>query len=298
MKKYILTILISVAGALAMPAGSRAADGDLFPYPVPPEDMQVLSQRCNYIIDNFWKRCDFKSAMSTMDKFNRTFGDWVQLMPYASADTVHMVIDRLIDNTKKSGPQTLTIARLAEGWLYSDTAEIRSEEIYLPFARAAATNKKVPSADRKYFEKHVKIIESSGLDATVPNLEFTRPDGSTGYLHDITAPNVLIIISTPDCLDCRLDAVRLGVDLNTNKLIEEGGLQIVNIFDADPASTEWKERAESLPKEWTVGAIDNIDEYFNLRSMPAYCFTTAEHKVIANNLRLDNIIYALGRVRQ
>ena len=71
-------------------------------------------------------------------------------------DTVHMAVDRLIDKVKKSGPNTLTLAQMAERWLWADSAEILSEEIYLPFAKAAATHKKISNADRARFASHVK----------------------------------------------------------------------------------------------------------------------------------------------
>lgn len=294
MRKKFVTILVSVLLVCAMPSGSKAADGDLFPYPVPPEDLTMLHQRCNYLVDNFWKRCNFNTAFSSMEKLNNTFGDWTGFLPYATPDTVFMAIDNLLAKVKKSGPQTLKIAHIAEGWLYTDTADFRSEELYLPFARAAASHKKIPSEDRKYFAAQVKIMESSAPGATIPDLRFTKADGSEGRLHEANATSILIVLASDDCMDCRMEAVRLSANPDTDTLIKDGRIQVVYLFVADPKSDIWKERAASLPDNWIKGIMPDAGEYFRLNRFPTYCITDESHKVAVNNIGIDQILNAFN----
>lgn len=294
MKKTIVSILAAVMLVCSVPFRSMAADGDLFPYPVPPEDLTMLHQRCNYLVDNFWKRCNFNTAFSSMEKLNNTFGDWTGFMPYATPDTVFMAIDNLLGKVKKSGPQTLKIARMAEGWLYSDTADFRSEELYLPFARAAANHKKIPADDRKYFAAQVKVMESSAPGAILPDLKFTKKDGTEGKLHDVNASSILIAFASDDCMDCRMEAVRLSANPDTDTLIKDGRIQVLYLFVADPKSEAWKERAASLPDNWIVGAMPDAKEYFRLIRFPTYCITDENHKVAVSNIAIDQILKAFN----
>lgn len=292
MKFKIYLILLCLTALLA-PATGRAASGDLFAYPTPPDTLMALQPRCDYIINRFWDRCNFDLAMRNPEKFNRAFGDFVTICQHASSDTVHGAVDRLLARFVKKGSETLTLATMAENWLYSDTCSIFSEELYLPFARAAATHKKISRAEKARFQLHQKQIETSGLGAFLPDLEFIRPDGSRGTLAEANRGSVLVFINDPDCSDCSLARVRLGADYNANALIERGELTIVSIYPDEP-SDEWKAEASRYPENWIVGAMPDADTCFDLRNSPTFLFLNSRHKVLVKDIDLD---YLLGAFR-
>ena len=146
MKRLLLAIIAvcAVVGAFK----SNAQDDKLFVYPVPPDTMSLFQPRVDYIVLRFWDRCNFETARLHPEKFNRAFGDWMDIIPHATADTVHAAVDALLKRFEKNGPVTLDLATMAENWLYADTAAYFSTEIYLPFAKAAASNKKISKAER------------------------------------------------------------------------------------------------------------------------------------------------------
>lgn len=291
--KLKLYILVLCLASVLVPVGARAASGDLFTYPTPPDTLMALQPRCDYIVNRFWDRCNFDLAMRNPDKFNRAFGDFITICQHASADTVHTSVDNLLARFVKKGPETLQLATMAEAWLYSDTCSIFSEELYLPFARAAANHKKISRAEKARFALHQKQIESSGLGAFVPDLEFTRPDGSKGNIGEVNRGSVLIFINDPDCSDCNLARVRLAADYNANALIERGELSIVSIYPDEPTD-EWKAEAARYPENWTVGAMPDADTYFDLRNSPTFLFLNSRHKVLVKDIDLD---YLLGAFR-
>ncbi len=292
MKNNIYIILLALVAFMA-PSAARAASGDLFQYPTPPDTLMALQPRCDYIINRFWDRCNFDIAMRNPDKFNRAFGDFVTICQHASADTVHSAVDRLVARFVKKGPETLALATMAENWLYSDTCSMFSEELYLPFAQAAAGHKKISRAEKARFQLHKKQIETSGVGAFLPDLEFTRPDGTKGTLAEVNRGSVLVFINDPDCSDCNLARVRLGADYNANALIERGELSIVSIYPDDP-TPEWRAEAARYPENWTVGAMPDADTYFDLRNSPTFLFLNSRHKVLVKDIDLD---YLLGAFR-
>ncbi|MDE6300450.1 MAG: DUF5106 domain-containing protein [Muribaculaceae bacterium] len=293
MKKLFLYIfsLLAVAPCIV------AADGDLFPYPVPPTDMVRLDERCDFLVSRFWRSCDLKSAMSKRDKLNATFGDWISFMPYANADTVHVAIERLLSSVSKSGPLTLELAQMAEGWVYSDTSEIFSEEIYYPFAKAAAEHKKISGAERARFENQVRIMENSGVGKTVGTLEYTTVDGKKGSINDVHTQMIVVMFNDHDCDACTLARVRLSADINANALIRNNLLSVLCI-EPNAASEEWKAAAAGFPQEWTVGCWEDADEYFSINSSPTIYLLNSRHKVLAKNVRIDDLLSALAAMRQ
>lgn len=290
--KYILKAAFAAVLTLFAAPLLRAADGDLFPYPKVPDDKVTLSERCNYLVHHFWDKANTTAMFSSRQKLRGTFGDWVGFMPYATADTVHLSIDRLIEKVSKNGPNTLALAEIAEGWLYSDTSEIYSEELYLPFAKAAATHKKIGKAEKERLAAQVKVIESSGLYATVPaDIRFTASDGTQMRIGDLKGRSILLAFVDPMCSDCQLDMVRLAADPNIRDLTASGDMTVVMLYASRP-DERWQAKVAQMPEGWISGTMPDADEYFDLSAIPAYHLLNSEHKVMAKRLVADDLLQA------
>lgn len=283
---HILLLAISLA---ALPLKAQD-DGRLVNYPMPPDSMMQLQPRCDYIINRYWQRCNFDYAMLHPDKFNEAFGAWVVIMPHASADTVHAAIDELLGRFVKKGPETLALARMARAWLYSDTARIHSNEIYQPFAKAAAGHKKIKKEDRELFAADYKRISSSAVGATVPPVALTLPDGTQSNFGEIKGASLLVFFNEPGNVDCSVARIRLATDTNVRELVERGELSIVSVYPGTP-DKDWAEAAASMPEKWHKVAIPDAADYFDLRIKPQFLYLNGHHKVLAGNLSLA---YLLG----
>jgi len=290
-------LLLGITLILCASTGLKAADGDFFPYPKPPEELTNLSDRCDFLVGRFWAGMDFKGALSKMDKFNSTFGDWISFMPYAHADTVHAAIDRVLNRVRKSGPQTLALARMAEAFTYSDTAEIFSEEIYYPFAKAAANHKKISEADRARFKSHVQIMDNTRQGNIVGHLNFITPQNEQKSLDNIHTQMIVLFFNHHDCDECELARVRLSADINATRLIKAGLLTVLSI-EPEEASTEWLAAAATYPSDWTVGASGDADEYFDLRTSPSIYILDARHKLLAKDININGLLAAMAALRQ
>lgn len=292
MKRLIFIITI-VAGLYT---GTRAADGDLFPYPVPPEDMVMLTERCDYLVSHFWDRCNFKAAFSTREKLNNTFGDWVSFMPYATADTVHAAIDRLLGSLAKSGPQTLAIARMAEGWLYSDTTDIYSEEVYYPFAKAVVEHRKIDRADKARFATQMQIIDNTRVGQKVGHLNYRTVDGEPHSLDETRSQMIIVFFTEHTCDACTLARIRLAADINATAMIRAGMLSVICIEPGE-MTEEWRQAAANYPTDWINGISDDAADYFPLRTRASFLLLDSRHKLLAKDFDIDGLLAALATLR-
>ncbi len=288
--KYAIALLAMTASVLF--AGAQAPT-TLFPYPTVPDSRTTLTERADYFVTHFWDRANIKQSFSTLAKLNTAFGDWAELMPYCTADTVHAAIDKYIAAVVKTGgDNTLEMGKIAQNWFACDTAQYSSEELYLPFCRAVAENKKVPSAERARFRAELKILENSSVGKRVADFRFTTPDGEQKNLYGEVAPSIILFFNDPDCMDCIMAKTRFSADFHVNSLIDKGLLKIISIYPGE-ATAEWREQAARYPQNWTVGACDGIDEYFDLEEMPAIYYLTSRHRVKAKNIIVDNLLHAI-----
>ncbi len=297
MKIKLLALLVTFSLSLGMQSRAQQTD-TYFPYPVVPDELTSLSGRCNYLVDHFWERCNLKQSFSALDRLDKAFGDWISFMPYATTDTIFPAIDRFLTDVAKTGADNLSsIGKMAQKYIYCDSAEYYSEDLYLPFCRALANNKKLNKAERARYEAQLKILESSGLGQRVPNLTLTAPDGSKINLDDVVASRVVIFFNDPDCFDCTLAKARLSADYNLNTLVDNGLVKVVSIYPGDP-DEQWRTEAAKYPANWVVGALPNADEYFVLDDMPVILYLDARHKVLGKNVNLDNLFLALRQINQ
>lgn len=296
MKK--LLIILCLFATLMGRAQQSQQTQTMFPYPTAPEDLPTLFQRCNYIVEHFWDRCNIKQSFSSQPQLSQAFGDWLSFMPYASSDTVYMAINAYMDKVSKTGGDNVaTIGRIAESWLYCDTAACFSEDVYLPFAKAVAENKKVNSATRQRLMAQIKILENSRVGAKAGGFEFVTPADSTIHFDDILASRVILFFYDPDCTDCSLVKTRLAVDYNINQLIENKLIKIVAIYPGEPTQ-EWKESASLLPDTWIVGAAPDIDLLYDIPTAPDLYYLDARHKILSKHIDLDNLLVGVQRINQ
>lgn len=288
MKKYILSLILCVAAGLA--ATAQNTSNLLVEMPQAPESITRLDQRCNYIISRYWDKFNPKSSFSSLERLDNTFGQFISLTPYATADTVHMAVDHLISVVQKAKPENLlTLAKIAEKWVYADTAEYLSEELYFPFIEAIVKDKKAKGPERARFQAQYDQLLNSRVGVKVNSLSYTKIDGTTGSLNDITAPHVLLFFYDPECTDCRFAKARLSADYSLQTLIDNNIVAVMAIYPGD-ADEDWREDAKSLPESWIVGANPEIDRKFTMRYQPEIYYLDAERTIRVKDVAVDNIL--------
>lgn len=295
MKRFFLTFITFLSLWLSEGLVAQTSN-PLFPYPTAPDDIPSLTGKCNYLVYNFWDRCNIKESFSSLNRLNDAFGMWAGFMPYASADTVHLAIDNYLKKVEKDAPKSLPeVGKMARNWFHCDTAKFYSDELYMQFCETLSKAKKVPNAEKAKYAAEYKVLSSSSVGQIVPQFQFVQPDGAKSDFGSVIASRIVLFINDPDCFDCTLAKARLSADNNTNSLIDAGLLKVMSVFPGEPTE-EWKAEAAKYPANWIVGACENIDEYFNLDEMPAIYWLDGRHKVIGKEIPIDNLIYLIQQI--
>lgn len=297
MKMHLKTLLLWLCLACGLAANAQR-ENTYFPYPQVPEDLTSLTQRCNFLVDKFWERCNIKQSFSSVEKVGEAFGDWVSFMPYATADTIFPAIDRYIEDVAKTGGDNLkAMVEIAEQWMYTDSAEYYSEELYLPFCKAGAEHKKMPKKDKARYAAQLRVLENSSLGKTVGPFDYQLADGTKGNFADVIASRVILLFMTPDDFECSLAKARLAADYNLNALVNSGLVKVMAITPGQPTE-QWKADAASYPEGWIVAAMPDAEAVFDLSAKPSIYYLNARHKVLGKHLSVDNMLLGLRQINQ
>lgn len=288
LKKIILALAIAVTSTIGAVAQSKA---DLFPIPSAPSDLTSLQERTDYVISHFWEHCNVKSILSSQQKFINAFDTYVKLMPYGSRRVVIRSIYDLLSQLEKNPKELLFVAEQAEAYLYSDSAVVQSDEAYIPFARAVATNKKINRNDKDRFERQVRLLQDCNVGMPAPELAFTDSKGSRTNIAAAadTASYSILFFTEADCTDCIMARGRLAANHTINDLIGKGLIKVIALT-TDAPSSDWESQVSRFPEEWVVGSATDAEDIYDIRQKPTFYIIDRGQKIVSKNTPIDDII--------
>ena len=283
---FVLLIILGLS-----PRSASAQDIPLLvDIPKVPEGITRLDESCNYIIDNYWKHFNFKGAFSSVERMDATLGQFLEFTPYATADTVSMAINTLITGVEKADAKNLIkLARMAEKWCGTDTAEYASEELMLPFAQAVANNKKLKGPDKDYFSAMARRMANSRQGVAPADFSFTVPDGSLARFSDITEPTVLLMFYDPEDFNSRLARTRLAGDFVVKTLMQHKLLRVVAIYPGQPTA-EWLDDVNNIADGWVIGASPGIEKDFTIKKYPQFYYLDQDREITDKDFSVDAIL--------
>lgn len=293
MRQILILLSIFVASISA-----AAQDKSFFQLPIIPDSLQLLQERTDFMVKHYWDFCDLKKAFSSRDKMAEAFDTYLSFMPYASADVVYASVDNFMKKISKDGKNVLFIGELAEQKLYSDTAIIQSDELFLRFANAVVNNKKVDKTAKLRYQHLVNIVSNSQPGKIAPSFEYTDIYNGTGtFTVDTTKVCTVLFFNDPECSDCNMARIRLNADAITRILIEKGKVDIVSIYASEP-NQEWIEQAMDYPKEWLTVASEEVNDLYDMRSTPVFYLLNPNGAIVLRTYSVDDIITIMTRLNQ
>lgn len=295
MKYLAAGVLVALSTAVILPAYSQTYTGQIktdryITLPMIPDSITTLQGRTDYLVSHYWDFCDMKKIFSSRTKMAEEFKNYLMLMPHASQRGAHRAVASLLRKLDKQPDDMLFLARKAEEFVHSDTSEIYSDELYLPFAVAVAGNKRIDKAVREPYEHQARILAATQKGAPAPAFEYTDRQGNTGvYEPDTTVSLTVIFFNDPDCMDCTLARARLNSNIKATDYVKEGIMRIVAVSPT-AADASWQRMAEGYPEEWQVLAAPDVDDIYDIRTTPSFYVLDHEGKIVLKNIDIEQLV--------
>lgn len=282
--KKIISILIVAFLSMPFIRGQEAIQVEpLFEYPVAPEELTSLSEKCNYLVKNFWNDFDFKSK-KPVDQYalNEAFMVYVTAFRYADYKEVMQSVDHLIKEISSHPIYLLQFGKAAEENLYGPRADFWSDEVYLKFLDAIIKNKKVSPQKKTRYQNQASALRESAIGQNAPSFWFENPHRASKQYFPMSTPT-LIIFGDPDDTDWRIERVKMESNLQLDDAIKKGKVNVIFIV-ANP-SDNWQELVSNYNSRWTVGISPEAPLHYDIRIVPSIFLVDANGKIL--NKALD-----------
>lgn len=294
-KLHNVIIRVAVIMIAFVAAPRMTAQDTYFQLPIVPDSLQGLQPRVDYLIEHYWDFCDFNKAFSNRERMGESFRSYLNLMPHASARQAHKCIAKLLKTLEKR-PEDLTfLANTAERHVHSDTSEIYSDELYLPFIRAVVDNKRVDKSIKARYEHQVRVLSASQVGMSAPVFDFTDRDGNRRTFAPDSAEVTLIYFFDTECSDCHLARTRLNANIPTSRYLDAGLVRVVAISAEEP-DEEWREKVKNFPSTWTVGSAPDIDTVYDIKSTPSFYILDENSVIRMKNANIDTVLTIMSRL--
>lgn len=299
--KYIVAALLGVSvqfGALADTKAATATESNtieippLFEYPVAPDSISTLGERADWLMEHFWDGFDFtmKRPLGQL-QLNHAFEVYSTPMRFAQPETVNRSVDKLIKNIQKNPTLLYQFSKAAEDCLYSPTASVWIDDVYMKFIEPASKNKKVPESRRKRYAGQLRRIRNSLIGNKLPAFPLTMRDSTNTKF---AAPSKITILefANPDCVDCIMARAQLDNNSDLKALRDAGKVQLYFVWADPEAGNDWTKSVKNYSDSWIVARADGISDMLDFRFTPSLYLLDADGRIVLKNATLPDVIAA------
>lgn len=283
MKKIIFILILSFITFNSRIYAQQVIEIEpLFEYPVAPDEMESLEDRCAYLVKNFWDNFNFKTSDS-VDQYalNEAFQVYASTFSYAPAKDVDQSIDKLIKNISNKPVLQLQFTKAAEENLYGPRAQIWSDQLFLKFIDAVLKNKKIPAARKTRYEKLATALRESAIGQRAPEFWFTDRERASKRYFPMSTPTILIF-GNPDDTDWRLTRLKMDSNFTLDEALKKGKINILYILPSEV--NNWKETTANYNPLWTVGVSEEAAKVYDIKVNPAIYIVGADGKILNKNI--------------
>ena len=294
MRHIALIIIVLVVSGLRLSAQDQLAEqlpGTLFAYPLAPDTCSTLEGRCNYIITHFWDNFDISKPITDQVAFEKTFRDYVDFFRYAHRNVVMSSVRDFVNKAQSNTVNLQKVGEVAERALYGTEAEYWSDEVYVAFAKALASSKKLPKDVRDHYGAQLARINAVQVGSAL-DFEFYDTNGEKRRLSDYPA-NTYVLLFIDGSTDSSIGRLRLSTDVALNALLDSGNALLV-CLSMNKYTSDWATVAAGYATNWIVGCNDELLKQLDLRAFPC-CYVLDEQRVIVNKaLSVEGLMSAVN----
>ena len=294
MRRITLIIIALMLAGLRLSAQEQLAEqlpGTLFAYPMAPDTCSTLEARCNYIITHFWDNYDISKPIKDLETFENTFRDFVDFFRYGHRNVVMSTVRDFVNKAQSNTANLQRVGEVAERALYGTEAEYWSDEVYVAFAKALASSKKLPKDVRDHYGAQLARINAVQVGATL-DFEFIDTDGVKRRLSDYPAKSYLLLF-VDGSTDSTIGRLRLSTDVALNALLDSGNSTLV-CLSMNKYTSEWATAAAGYANNWIVGCNADLLKQLDLRAFPC-CYVLDEQRTIVNkSLSVEGLMSAVN----
>lgn len=275
-------MLFALLGLSQLLMASESGES-LFKYPQVPDTISTLDKRANYFVSNFWENLDLTKQIKDKEAFKAAFVDYITFFPYADGKVVENSLNKLLYKTQGNSSNFRLLAESAELAFYGANPVMKSDGTYHYILTKIVASNRLSTTEKLRYQTQINILFNNRLGVEAQEFKYKNLAGRSKKFGKFDSDYTILYINDPDCEDCVIGRLRLSVDVELNRLIEQGKVTFYSISLCE-YSKEWAEKAKEYSKTWEIGATSEIFDLYDLRLTPNLYIMDKDGVILAKNV--------------
>ena len=207
-----------------------------------------------------------------------------------------------LEKKQQADTTALTYLRLTEmvsRYLYDPNSPLRDEDLYLPFAEAAAESPCTSDDMRTAYRFEASQCRLNGFGQKVPDIRYCLASGKKSNLYSVNAEYTMLFFSNPGCNACKEIMHEVMSRRYVGDYIADGRLAIVNVY-IDHEIDAWRDYVHNYPANWINGydytfRLRDSGEY-DIRAIPSLYLLDSQKRVLMKDAPTDKVLSFLDKI--
>ncbi len=281
-------LIVGCGGGQKKQAEASAPRG-VYTMPQIPAMITEPEAQARWAAEHFWDNFDFRDTtlVHDGDYTEQAFVDYINLLRNIPRDIAHSSIPVFMTKAAADKGVFLSVAEVAEKYLYDPNSPYRDEDFYIDVLRGVLANPALDRYERIRPEGQLELALKNRPGDRAADFTYTLADGSTGTLYGLRAPFTLLFFNNPGCPACAETMDQINGSPFMVRLMREGTLKILGVYP-DENLDEWRDHAGDFLASWinSYDATTKIknEELYDLRAIPTLYLLDREKRVMLKDV--------------
>lgn len=311
-------LLLACSAVLVMACGPRKVSAPVsqtraFPSAEIPMMITEPEERVTWLCVHFWDRYTatdhlyYSDSVTvngvSLDDLEKQVGIFATLLEQGRAEDGERAMVTLYTRMEAFQKEFVganllpELTGLISRYFYDPNSPVRSEELYLPFAKAMADCPLIESLDRQRYAREARLCALNRPGTRAADFRFIDTAGRSRTLYGIKADLLLLVFGNPDCQACKELQAALEGSQELSAAIASGELKVVDIY-IDEDIDAWKEHIPQYPASWINGYdpdfVIRTDLVYDVRAVPSLYLLSADKTVLLKDATPEQFFAAMG----
>ncbi|AJW64729.1 hypothetical protein VO54_03298 [Elizabethkingia miricola] len=249
-------------------------------------------------ITHYWDHYNFTDTNAIKDpaQAEQALVDFIALFPDSNQKQVSKSIKAMLEKASVNKEVFNFFKEGYEKYLYDPNSPLHNDVYYLPVLEYLVNTKHLNDAEKIRYRMLLKLVNKNMPGSVATDFEFIDSSGKNENLHQIKAPEKLLVFYDPECSHCAEAIKQMSQDVRINTLISQAKLKVVAVSPVEDIN-KWKAYQVNIPAKWINGFDKKGDlkqkELYDIKAFPTIYLLDEKNEVVLKDTSLEQVLSLL-----
>ncbi|PUB28497.1 thioredoxin-like protein [Elizabethkingia sp. YR214] len=262
------------------------------------DDTGSATDKVGRSVANYWDHYNFTDTNAIKDpaQAEQALVDFIALFPDANQKQISQSVNGMFEKASVNKEVFSFFKDRYEKYLYDPNSPLHNDVYFLPVLEYLVNTKHLNDTEKIRYRMLLKLVNKNMPGSVATNFEFVDSSGKNESLHQVKAPEKLLVFYDPECSHCAEAIKQMSQDVRINTLINQEKLKVVAVSPVEDIN-KWKAYQVNIPTKWINGFDKKGDlkqkELYDIKAFPTIYLLDEKNEVVLKDTSLEQVLSLL-----